>query len=226
MPTALCFDAFGTLYDTESPVVRLREHVDAPAGVIDDVVALWRSKQLQYSYLVALMDDYRPFDAVTADALDYALDYYGIDLASGERETVAGAYDALDPFPDTVSALERLAETDLRLAVLSNGAPHSLESLAEGAGIEERFSALISADEVETFKPDPAVYENAARRLDLPLSECWLVSSNAWDAAGAANAGMGVAWVNRAGDPPERVGGAADLVVDSLEGLADELADG
>jgi len=226
MPAALCFDAFGTLYDTDSPVRRLREHVDVPAGVVDDVVALWRRKQLQYSYLVALMDDYRPFDAVTADALDYALDYYGIDLSADDQATVAGAYDALDPFPDTVSALDRLVETDLDLAVLSNGAPHSLASLAEGAGIDGHFSAVISADEVETFKPDPAVYENAARRLDLSLSDCWLVSSNAWDAAGAANAGMGVAWVNRNGDPPERVGGAATIVVDSLSGLADELADG
>ena len=224
MPAALCFDAFGTLYDTESPVVRLREHADAPAGVVDDVIALWRRKQLQYSYLVALMDAYRPFDAVTREAMEYALEYYGIDLETSERDAVAGAYEELDPFPDTVSALERLAGTDIQLAVLSNGAPHSLEALAENAGIDDHFSALISADEVETFKPDPAVYENAADRLDLPLSDCWLVSSNAWDAAGAAEAGMGVAWVNRGSDPQERVGGDPDLVVDSLTGLADELA--
>ena len=224
MPSALCFDAFGTLYDTESPVVRLREHADAPAGVVDGVVDLWREKQLQYSYLVALMDAYRPFDEVTREAMEYALEYYGVDLEDEERDAVAGAYEELDPFPDTVSALERLSGTDLELAVLSNGAPHSLESLAENAGISERFSALISADEVETFKPDPAVYANAADRLDLPLSECWLVSSNAWDAAGAAEAGMGVAWVNRASDPRERVGGDPDLVVDALAALAEEFA--
>lgn len=224
MPAALCFDAFGTLYDTESPVVRLREHADEPAGLVDGAVELWREKQLQYSYLVALMDAYRPFDEVTREAMEYALEYYGIDLDASERDAVAGAYEELDPFPDTVSALERLAGTDIRLAVLSNGAPHSLESLAENAGIADHFSALISADEVETFKPDPAVYENAANRLDLSLSDCWLVSSNAWDAAGAAEAGMGVAWVNRGNDPHERVGGDPDLVVDSLTGLADELA--
>ena len=224
MPAALCFDAFGTLFDTESPVVRLREHADAPAGVVDEVVGLWREKQLQYSYLVALMDAYRPFDAVTREAMEYALEYYGLDLDEAERDAVAGAYDELDPFPDTASALERLAGTDVELAVLSNGAPRSLSALTEGAGIDGHFSALISADEVETFKPDPAVYENAADRLDLPLSECWLVSSNAWDVAGASRAGMGVAWVNRAGDPPERVGGDPDLVVESLSALADEFA--
>lgn len=224
MPDALCFDAFGTLYDTESPATRLRAHADAPAGVVDDVVALWREKQLQYSYLVALMDAYQPFDEVTLAAMDYALDYYGLDLEGEQRAAVASAYEELDPFPDTVSALQRLDETDIELAVLSNGAPHSLEALADRAGITEYFSALISADEVRTFKPDPGVYENAADRLERPIDDCWLVSSNAWDAAGAASAGMGVAWVNRNGDPAERVGGDATLVVDSLAALADELA--
>lgn len=224
MPAALCFDAFGTLYDTDTVIDRLRDHVDAPAGVIDEVVALWRHKQLQYSYLVALMDAYRPFDEVTHDALEYALDYYGIRLPKSDRSAVSAAYADLDPFPDTASALGRLAETDLELAVLSNGAPGTLETLATSAGIADYFSAAISADEVGTFKPAPAVYRNAENRLDVPLAECWLVSSNAWDAAGAAEAGMGVAWVNRSGDPPERVGGGPSLVVDSLSSLADELA--
>jgi 2-haloacid dehalogenase len=170
------------------------------------------------------MDAYRPFDEVTREAMDYALAYYGLDLDAADRRAVAAAYDALDPFPDTVPALERLAGTDLELAVLSNGAPHSLESLAEGAGIAKHFSALVSADEVETFKPAPAVYENAADRLDRSLGDCWLVSSNAWDVAGASTAGMGVAWVNRNDDPVERVGGEPNLIVESLSGLADELA--
>lgn len=224
MPAALCFDAFGTLYDTDSPATELRERADAPAGVVDDVVALWRQKQLQYTYLLALMDDYRPFDVVTSEAMAYALDYYGLDLSPADRDAVDAAYDALEPFPDTVPALERLAAADLELAVLSNGAPHTLSALADNAGIGHHFDAVVSADEVETYKPDPAVYENGAARLDRTMDECWLVTSNAWDGAGAAQAGMGVAWVNRAGDPPERVGGEPTVVVDSLLDLAEALA--
>lgn len=223
MPAALCFDAFGTLYDTDSPGTELRERADAPAGVVDEVIALWRHKQLQYTYLLALMDDYQPFDVVTREAMEYALEYYGLDLPAADVDAVDATYDALDPFPDTVPALERLAGTDLDLAVLSNGAPHTLTALADNAGVDAHFDAIVSADEVGTYKPDPAVYENGATRLDRAMDECWLVTSNAWDGAGAASAGMGVAWVNRAGDPPERVGGEPTLVVDSLLELADEL---
>ena len=223
MPAALCFDAFGTLYDTDSPATELRERADAPHGVVDGVLELWRRKQLQYTYLLALMDDYRPFDVVTRESMEYALEYYGLDLSTADRDAVDAAYDALAPFPDTVPALERLASMDVELAVLSNGAPHTLEALAENADVADHFEAIVSADEVETYKPDPAVYENGAARLDRSMDECWLVTSNAWDGAGAAHAGMGVAWVNRSADPSERVGGEPTVALDSLLDLVEEL---
>lgn len=223
MPSALCFDAFGTLFDTASVRDRLRERLDGPAGLVDAVVDLWREKQLTYSYQLALMDAYRPFGSVTDNALDYALDYYGFDPRAIDVDAALASYEALAAHPDVEPALDRLAEEDYRLAILSNGDPGMLEAAVEHAGLDGRFEAIISADEVGTYKPAPAVYERAAERLDEPLADCWLVSANAWDAAGAAQAGLGVAWVNRASDPPERIGGEPDLTVGSLTALVDEL---
>lgn len=223
MPTALCFDAFGTLFDTASVRDRLHERLDAPSGVVDAVVDLWREKQLTYSYQLALMDAYRPFGSVTDDALDYALDYYGFDPRAIDVDAALASYEALAPFPDVEPALDRLAEGDYRLAILSNGDPAMLDAVVEHAGLDGRFEAVISADEVGTYKPAPAVYERAAERLDEPIEDCWLVSANAWDAAGAAQAGLGVAWVNRTSDPPERVGGEPDRTAGSLTALVDEL---
>jgi len=115
-----------------------------------------------------------------------------------------------------------LSETHT-VAVLSNGNPEMLEELAANAGLAEHLDDLVSAHEVRTFKPDPAVYRNAADRLDRSLGDCRLVSSNPWDVAGAASAGMATAWVNRTREPPETVGGEADLTVESLSALADTL---
>lgn len=221
MPAAVCFDVYGTLFDTSSVRDRLRERLEAPAGVVDDVVDLWREKQLTYSYQLALMDAYRPFRAVTDDALDYALDYYGFDPRAIDVDAALTAYEALAPYPDAPETLERLADQDVRLAILSNGDPGMLEAVIGNAGLESRFEAVVSADEVGTYKPASAVYERAAERLDVPLGDCWLVSANAWDAAGAAQAGMRVAWVNRTGDPPERVGGEPTLTVDALTALVE-----
>jgi 2-haloacid dehalogenase len=223
MPTALCFDAYGTLFDTASVRDRLGERLDAPAEVVDEVVDLWREKQLVYSYQLALMEAYRPFRAVTDAALDYALDYYEFEPRAIDVDAALAAYEALTPYPDVEPTLDRLAEAECRLAVLSNGDPGMLEAVIENAGIDGRFEAVVSADEVETYKPAPAVYERAAERLDEPLADCWLVSANAWDAAGAAQAGMGVAWIDRSGDPPERIGGEPDLTVPTLTDLVDEF---
>lgn len=224
MPDALCFDVYGTLFDTGSVRDRLRERLSAPDGVVDAIVAHWREKQLSYAFQLALMDAYRPFWTVTGDALAYALDYHGIDARAIDVDAVLAAYEELAPYDDVAPALDRLADAGHRLAVLSNGNPDMLRAVVENAGLADAFSAVVSADEVETYKPAPAVYERAAERLDEPIGECLLVSANAWDVAGAAQAGMGAAWVDRSRDPPERIGGVPDLTVGTFAELAEELA--
>lgn len=217
---ALCFDMYGTLCDTSSVTATLGEQLDVADGFVADVDALWRRTQLRYAQQVALMDGYAPFAAVTERALDYALDFYDLDPSEEARQEIILAYDDLDPYPDAADALAELSETHT-VVVLSNGNPEMLEALAENAGLAPHLDDVISAHEVRTFKPDPAVYRNAAERLDRDLGECRLVSSNAWDVAGAASAGMATAWVNRAREPPEAVGGDPDRIVESLSALAD-----
>lgn len=209
---------YGTLCDTSSVTAALGEHLDVASGFVAEVDALWRRTQLRYSQQVALMDEYVTFAEVTERALDYALDFYDLNPSEEVREGIVAAYDDLDPFPDAVDALADLGESHT-VVVLSNGNPEMLEALAENAGLADYLDDLVSAHEVRTFKPDPAVYENAADRLDRPLQDCQLVSSNPWDVAGAASAGMATAWVNRTREPPERVGGRADETVESLSAL-------
>jgi len=223
MDEALCFDMYGTLCDTSSVTATLADELDAADGLVDAVDARWRATQLRYSFLLVGMGRYRPFWDVTADALDYALDYYELDPDEETRERILASYNHLEPFDDALDALADLHEAGYELAVLSNGSPPMLETLAANAGFEPILDAVVSAHEVETFKPAPAVYENAAARLDRDLAACRLVSSNAWDVAGAAAAGMGTAWVNRSREPSARVGGAADLMASTLVALAEEL---
>lgn len=222
MTQALCFDMYGTLCDTSSIASALQEELDLPAQVLRDVDVLWRQKQLQYSYQLGQMETYRPFWEATAEALDYALAHYGQDPDAKTRERLLDAYNYLDPFPDALAALERLND-DYTVAVLSNGSPEMLETLAANAGIDRHVDRIVSADEVETFKPAPAVYENAAAQLGEALEDCALVSSNAWDVAGATQAGMGAFWVNRNNESMERIGGDPDRTTTSLAGLADTL---
>jgi len=219
----LCFDMYGTLCDTSS----VRTRLGAELGVADRLVAAvdetWRRKQLQYSYQSAQMDDYEPFWAITEHALDYALAQYDLDPDPDARTRILRAYDHLDPFPGAAEALDRLSAAGHDVVVLSNGNPAMLERLADDAGLSPHLDDILSAHAVRTFKPDPAVYEHAAETLDRPLGDCRLISSNAWDIAGAGNAGMATTWVNRTRDPPEAIGARPDREVDSLSDVAEDL---
>lgn len=221
MPQAVCFDMYGTLFNTASVRTTMYTELDIPAGVTDDLIALWREKQLAYTFQVSLMEEYHNFWELTERALAYALAYYSLDLDPDTVQTILGAYESLDLYPDADWALSHYADSPTKTAILSNGNPEMLDTLARDAGITDRLSAIISADEVGVFKPAPAVYANAADRLGVPLDECWLVSGNAWDVAGATNAGMGAVWVNRNNDPPEQIGGHATHTIDSLRELRD-----
>jgi 2-haloacid dehalogenase len=220
---ALCFDMYGTLCDTSSVTRRLGEVLDCSGALTDAIDETWRRKQLQYSYQAAQMDAYEPFWEITGRALDYALAEYGLDPSSDDRDRIREAYDHLSPFPEAKATLERLGDLGYTVTVLSNGNPEMLRRLADNAGLTPHLDDVISADEVGTFKPDPAVYENAADRLGIPIDACRLVSGNAWDVAGAGNAGMAVAWVNRRRDPPEAIGPEPTTAIDSLAGLPDVL---
>jgi 2-haloacid dehalogenase len=222
-PDALCFDMYGTLCDTSSVTTRLGAVLEVTDDLVRAVDRLWRRKQLQYSYHRGQMQAYEPFWTVTGDALDYALSFYELDVPEEERDRILEAYDHLEPFDGAITALDSLGEAGHTCVVLSNGNPEMLETLAENAGLTPHLDDIVSADEVGTFKPGPAVYVNAARRVDREVGACRLVSSNAWDVAGASNAGMGTAWVNRKREPRERLGEAADLEVSTLPALADAL---
>lgn len=217
--TAVCFDMYGTLCDTGSVVDALRRELEVSDALVNELDTTWRTKQLQYSYQLALMGEYRRFWRVTRDALDYALARYELDPDEETRHQVMNAYEELTPFPGAVDLLEDLEAAGDRVAVLSNGNPAMLETLAENAGLIEHLDAIVSADAVGTYKPAAVIYEHAAEELGVPIGDCWLVSGNAWDVAGAGAAEMQTVWINRVRDPFERIGPEPDAVVPELPGV-------
>ena len=72
---ACVFDAYGTLFDFASAAARCE---DIPEDKRTGLTALWRDKQLQYTWLRSLQGDYADFWQVTGDALDFTLDSLGI----------------------------------------------------------------------------------------------------------------------------------------------------
>jgi 2-haloacid dehalogenase len=217
---ACVFDAYGTLFDLGSAVARERGRLGARA---DELGRIWRTKQLEYTWLRSLMGRHADFWRVTGDALDHALDALGIadpDL----REALMRAYLRLDAYPEVAAVLQRLRDAGLPRAILSNGSPVMLEAGVKSAGLADLLGAVLSVESVGVFKPHPAVYQLAVDRLGVAArGEIAFLSSNAWDVHGAAAFGLRCAWVNRAGAKPERLPGAALVELQDLSGLPEAL---
>ncbi len=219
---ACVFDAYGTLFDFASAAARC---LDVPEDRRAALTALWRDKQLQYSWLRTLERRYADFWQVTGDALDFALE--SLELQSPRlRERLMDLYLGLEPFPEVPAVLATLREAGFRTAILSNGSPMMLEALVKRSNLEAMFDAVLSVDAVRAFKTHPDVYEYALRSLDLEASAIAFQSSNAWDAHAASDFGMRVVWCNRYGQRRERLPGSPDFEIRTLAELPALLAGG
>jgi 2-haloacid dehalogenase len=212
---ACVFDAYGTLFDVHSAVAGLRDRIGPK---VDDLSRLWRIKQLEYTWLRALMGRHADFWQVTGDALDHACATLGVDRAP-IREPLMQAYLALDAYPEVGAVLERLRRGGIRLAILSNGEPKMLAAGAKSAGIDRLLDAVLSVEEVGIYKPHPKVYQLALDRLGVRADEVAFMSSNAWDVHGAACFGLRPVWINRSGAPRERLPEGPEHELRDLSGL-------
>jgi 2-haloacid dehalogenase len=213
--SACVFDAYGTLFDFASAAKRCR---DLLGDNTDKLTALWRDKQLQYTWLRTLQGRHADFWQVTADALDFALETLAIDR-SGTRERLMNLYLTLEVFPEVPDVLRQLKQAGLRTAILSNGSPKMLDAVVRAAGLEKLLDTVLSVEEVGVYKPHPKVYQLAVDRLGIPARAIAFQSSNAWDAYAAAAFGMQVVWCNRYGQRPERLPGSPDRIVMTLAEL-------
>ncbi|MCV2863572.1 haloacid dehalogenase type II [Albidovulum sediminicola] len=223
MPIKVCvFDAYGTLFDVAA-AARIAAAEPGRAALAEAWPKLaedWRRKQLEYSWLRAVMGAHTDFWQVTQDGLDWALEASG--LSEPElRERLLALYWELQAYPEVPAMLARLKEAGLATAILSNGAPEMLAGAVQSAGIGDLLDGVLSVESVGIFKPAPAVYRLVTDRFGGTAANVLFVSSNGWDAAAASAYGFRVAWVNRAGLPLDRLPGKPHHILSDLTTIPD-----
>ena len=214
--TKVCaFDAYGTLLDVHSAVARGGQALGDKAQAVSDT---WRLKQLQYTWLRSLMRNHADFWQVTSDGLSFALEAHGIEDPQ-LHEALMELYMTLDAYDDVVPCLSGLKARGLKTAILSNGTREMLDSATKSAGIDPILDASLSVDTVGVYKPDPRVYQMVCNRFDVQADQVCFMSTNAWDASGAADFGFNVVWLNRFNQIPEKLPGELVTHITSLSEL-------
>lgn len=206
MIKACIFDAYGTLFDVAAAA---RQAAEEPGREVlkelwPQIAEDWRRKQLEYSWLRAVTGDYVPFWEVTKDGLDWAMERAGLDDLE-LRERLLALYWELPAYREVPFMLGQLKAMGKSCAILSNGNRDMLEGAVDSAKLGEFLDAVLSVEAVGIFKPARSVYDLVGAHFGCAADEVLFVSSNGWDAAGAAAYGFRTVWVNRAGLPMDRL---------------------
>ncbi|MDB5915814.1 MAG: Haloacid dehalogenase type [Massilia sp.] len=214
----IVFDLYGTLYDVHS-VAGICDQAYPGKGAA--IAQLWRQKQLEYTWLRSLMERYVNFETLTGDALRFTCAALDLPLEEDMARVLADQYLRLEPHLDTTEALQRLKDAGIPLAIISNGSHKSIAHVVNHSGMGWAFDELISADDVQVFKPHPKMYELAERRMGHAREHILYVSANGWDASAASLAGFPVCWINRNLGPFDLLGATPTVVTEDLGAMAD-----
>jgi 2-haloacid dehalogenase len=212
---ACVFDAYGTIFDIATAAARCSDVLGAET---QRLTALWRDKQLQYTWLRVAQGRHADFWQVTGEALDFALETIGLDHP-GLRDRLMQRYLALEAFPEVPAVLRQLRSAGSATAILSNGTPAMLAAAIDNAGLGGLFDQVLSVEMVRVYKPHPKVYQLACDRLGMAADAVVFLSSNAWDAHAAAAFGMRAVWCNRSGQKRDRLPGSLAREIGSLAKL-------
>jgi len=202
MSKHLVFDAYGTLLKVNAMIEGLN---DSDSLLSDKIQALWRAKQLEYTWLESLMGTFEGFNAVTNRALDYAFAYYKVQ-DEALKEAILSIFDDPTAFEDSKSFLEEVKAQSCQTAILSNGEMSKLKQSVRTAGIDQEIDVILSADQAQVFKPSPKVYQLACDQFSSKPEDILFFSSNPWDIAGATRFGFTTVWINRRQLPFEELG--------------------
>ncbi len=221
---AVVFDVLGTMVDEPGGISRALREVLPTSGAVRDVEPLVRHWQHYVDGQQRRMrDGDRPYartDVVDREAAVALALASGIEAADVDADALVRAAQRLDPWPDSVSALGRIASR-FQVIALSNASRAALTRINAHAGL--RWHQALSAQDAQAYKPAAAVYQLAVDAAGCPPERLLMVAAHAWDLRGAQAVGMRTAHVERpVGDPPA-AGDVFDLEVTSLEELADRL---
>ena len=217
MTTTLAFDVYGTLIDP----LGISQRLQSIAGDKTPAFAqLWRDKQIEYLFRRGLGRDYRPFSVCTSQALDYTAMQLQVELSAAVKQELLGQYRELPAYEEVAESLRRLKDAGYRNFAFSNGEPDELAYLLAHAGLDAALDGIVSVHDVQSFKPDPAVYKHFLKETGVAQKDTWLVSGNPFDVIGAHTAGWRTAWVKRS---PATVFDPWDIEPDAIVADTSEL---
>ena len=218
MTRIIVFDLIGTLLDLRA----MDQHFERFFGDAS-VRKEWFTQTLQLAMAAVLTNAYEDFGVQADTGLEMTARQYKVSMLGEEKNLILGTLRKLRPYPEVAQSLQRLRDAGLRLAILTTLTMQTAEAQLIFAGLRDHFEQVISADEIQCFKPAPEVYQLAARRLGMETEQVRLVSAHDWDVTGALRAGCAAAFVGRPGQVMNPFGPQPDVRGTDLSEVTEKI---
>lgn len=216
----IVFDVNETLSDLSPLADRFAE-----VGASPLLSRVWFSGVLRDGFALAASSSAGKFAEIARESLDEHLAGLALNRSlEGAIDHIMQGFNSLALHPDVVPAVRELAGGGERLVTLSNGSIQIAEQLFDSAGIRADFDRLLSVEDAPGWKPLRAAYDYAASACSVEPAQMLLVAVHPWDVHGAAQAGLGTAWINRSNLSYPSYFSQPDFVLSSLRELAPALS--
>lgn len=217
-PSVILFDVNETLMDMSPLKKKVNNILDSKRGF-----RIWFGMLLQYSLVDNCTGSYHDFSTIADATLDMAAKALEKEIEEGEKKEALALMKTLTAYPDVEKGLRLLKEAGFRLATLTNSPLPTLTAQLEHTGLKEYFEETLSIDAVRKYKPAPESYQYAAHTLGVNKEEIMLVAVHGWDIAGAMQAGLQAAFIERTGQSlyplvakPQYVGKDLEVIAEAI----------
>ena len=216
MTSAARHDRFAVLFDVDGTLVDSNYlHVAAWLRAFDKVghsVPAWRVHR------AIGMDSARLLENLLGPAVSALAER----AKDEHRRAYAQSVALLTPLPGARALIRALVERDVAIVLATSAPPDELERLRSVLDVDDLLTAVTTADDVATAKPEPDLIHVAVHRSGCDRERVVLVGDSVWDMQAAARAGIGSIGVLSGGisERELRWAGAEDIYTDAADLLA------
>ncbi len=217
-PSVILFDVNETLMDMSPLKKKVNNILNSKRGF-----RIWFGMLLQYSLVDNCTGQYHDFSAIADATLDMAAKALEKEIEEDDKKEALALMKKLSAYADVEKGLKLLKEAGFRLAALTNSPMPTLTAQLQHSGLTTYFEATLSIDAVQKYKPATESYQYAARTLGVSTSEIIMVAAHGWDIAGAMQAGLQAAFIERKGQSLYPLASKPQFVCEDLVEFANAI---
>jgi 2-haloacid dehalogenase len=214
----ILFDVNETLLDMAPLKKKINSLLNSTKGF-----RIWFGMLLQYSLVDNCTNNYHDFSAIADAALDMAAKALKAEIDQKEKKEALQTIKELSAYDDVPKGLQLLKDNGFRLATLTNSPATTLSAQLQHTKLTEYFEATLSVDAIRKYKPALETYQWAAKQLSVNVSDAMLVAAHGWDIAGALQAGMQAAFIERKGQSLYPLAAKPNFTAKDLTDLANSI---